>query len=180
MRTNVGFSTLEVAKAVGISPRRVAYAAAARLIVPSVFDKAGTGNHRRFSIPDTLAFAAVAAMRDHGVSLQALRLVQRYLSSRLGSEFKNIHRRLVYAPGSGRYQYDIALLTDDEYESLLALPGQRIPVVAIDAGGLFEEVRARLEKIRTERKTEAPQKRKQRVEHKRERSAPDQRLERVA
>ena len=174
MRTNVGFSTLEVARATGLSQRRVAYAAATRLIVPSVFDKAGTGNHRRWNIPDTLALAAIGAMRDHGVSLQALRLVQRYLSSRPGSEFQNIHRRLVYAPGSGRYPYDIALLTDDEYESLLALPGQRIPVVAIDAGELFREVRDRLEKIRDVRKV------KQRAERKRERSAPNQKLERVA
>jgi len=174
MRTNVGFSTREVALATGLSERRTAYAAATRLIVPSVFDKAGTGHHRRWSLPDTLALAAIGAMRDRGISLQSLRLVQRYLSSRPGSEFKNIHRRLVYAPGSGRFKYDIALLDDDEYESLLASPGQRIPVVAIDAGELFREVRARLEKIHAGRK------RKQRTEHKRERSAPSQRLERVA
>jgi DNA-binding transcriptional MerR regulator len=141
----------------------VAYWAATKLIAPSVFDSTGTGNHRRFSIPDVLVFAALGAMRAHGVSLQALREVKRFLNAHDGSEFKDVHRSLVYAPGSRRFPHDVALLNDSEIVSLLRVPGQKISPVVVDVGELFKEVRDRLDKIPSERKARDIEKKKQRA-----------------
>lgn len=179
-RTNAGFSTLEVVKATGITQRCVAYWSATDLITPSVFNRSGQGHHRRFSIPDVLAFAALGRMRAHGLSLQALREVGNFLRSRDGSEFQDVHRKLCYAPGSRRYPHDIALLTDEEIISLLKEPGQSVCPAVVDTEELFREIRERLNEIHDARPTVAAAKKKRRAEHKRERSAPDQRLERVA
>jgi len=178
-RTNAGFSTTEVARATGLSHRKVAYWAATGLIAPSVLDPTGTGNHRRFSLPDVLAFAALGAMRAHDVSLQALREVLQslrevkgYLNDLDGSEFKDVHRLLVYAPGSKRYPRDVALLKDSEIVSLLREPGQRIAPVVVDLGELDRQIRERLERIPHERKERAIEKEKRRAERKRAKSSP--------
>ena len=165
-RTNAGISTSEAASAAAISERQASYWAASGLLEPTVFDKAGSGNHRRYSIPDVLALAALGSMRTHGLSLQSLRQVKLFLNDLDGSEFKDVHRLLVYAPGSKRYPHDVALLQDSEIVSLLREPGQRIAPVVIDLGELDRQVRERLERIPQERRELTIEKAKQRAERK--------------
>ena len=124
---DAGFSTTEVARATGLSVRRVAYWTATRLVVPSVADTSGTGNHRRYSVRDVYAYAVLGAMRDRGVSLQALRLVQRYLHECDEPELQNVHARIVGAPGNSRDIHENELFHSDcEIISLLTEPGQHI------------------------------------------------------
>jgi len=179
-KTNAGFSTPEVARATGLSHRKVAFWAATGLIAPSVLDPTGTGNHRRFSLPDVLAFAALGAMREQGLSLQSLRKVKRFLNDLDGSEFKDVHRLLVYAPGSKRYPNDVALRTNSEIVSLLREPGQRIAPVVVDLGELDRQVRARIERIPQERKERAIEKANQREQRKLARNSTQRRALRVA
>jgi len=175
-RTNVGFSTLEAANAAAISERQASYWAASGLLAPTVFDKGGKGNHRRYSIPDVLALAALGAMRAHDVSLQALREVKRFLSSQGITEFQNIHRSLCYAPGSKRHPHDIALLKDSEIISLLREPGQLTALAVVDLGELDRQVRARLDRIPQERKDHEIEKENQRAERKRAKSVQQRRI----
>jgi len=180
LKQNVGFSTSEISLATGLSARRMRYAVEAGLATPSVLFKAGTGNGWRWSLADAFALAVIATLRGLGCSFQSLRLIQRYLGSRPGREFRDLSRRFVFAPGSRRYKYGIALIDADEYESLLRMPGQRMQPFVVDAGKLFAEVRARLDKIRAERKPEPWKKRDRRAEVKRETDVQRRRSERAA
>ena len=167
-KNSAGFSTPEVAHAAGLSVRQVAYWTVARLVVPAVADPAGTGNHRRYSLPDVLAFSVLGAMREHGVSLQSLRVVQRYLRSQKGAQLQDLHARLVWAPGNKRYSRDVALIhSDSEIVSLLTEPGQRIAPVVVNVGELYQQVRERIEGIRSTRKAKVTEQTKQRAEAKR-------------
>ena len=174
-RTNVGFSTAEATRAAGISERQGSYWAATGLLEPTVFYRAGQGNHSRYSISDTLALAALGAMRAHDVSLQALREVKRFLNDLDGSEFKDVHRLLCYAPGSKRYPRDVGLRSEREIVSLLREPGQRIAPVVVDLGELDRQVRERLERIPQERRERAIEKANQRAERKRAKSVQQRR-----
>lgn len=177
-RTSRGFSSLEVAAATGLTLRQVQYWVLIGFVLPSVYSRRGRGNHDRFNLLDVLTFRILAAMRSRGVSLQALRQVQRYLQ---GRDLQSVYTRLVWAPGNRRYRHDIALIhSESEMESLLASPGQLIEPVTVDVQQLFREARDRLKEIREERPAIAAAKKKRRAEHKRERSTPSQRLERVA
>jgi len=180
MNQNIGFSTREISLATGLSERQLQYAVEAGLATPSVSFKAGTGNGWRWSLPDAFAIGVIATLRDRGISFQSLRLVQRYLSSRPGKDFKALSRRFVFAPGSRRFKYDIALLDADECESLLRSPGQRVTPTVVDAGELFAKVRSRLGKIRAERKPEPWKKREQRAETKSANDVQQRRVTRAA
>ncbi len=155
-RSTVGFSTAEVARATRLTVRQIAYWVVTFFVVPSVANPRGRGNGRRYSILDVLAFAVLAAMREQGVSLQALRSAQRYLRNRSGRELQNVHAQLVWAPGNRRYRHDIALVhSKSEIESLLAVPGQQVSAVVVPVGEIFQQVRERLEEIRSERRAKS-------------------------
>lgn len=177
-RTSRGFSSLEVSAATGLTLRQVQYWVLIGFVLPSVYSKRGRGNHDRFNLLDVLTFRILAAMRARGVSLQALRQVQRYLQ---GRDFQSVYSHLIWAPGNRRYRHDIALVhSESEMESLLASPGQLIDPVTVDVQQLFREARARLEEIRDGRPAIAAAKRKQRAERKRERSAGQRRASKAA
>jgi len=161
-RSNVGFSSNEIAHAVGLPLHTIKYWSRTRLVVPSVVDSPGRGIHRRYDVRDALTFAVLAAMREQDVSLQAVRQAQRYLRSRRGRELQDVHARLIWAPGNRRFRNDIAIVNSEtEIESLLTAPGQRITPVVVPVGEIFEQIRERLSEIRSARKAAKSKRRRQ-------------------
>ena len=175
-RTNVGFSTREAAKCAGITQRMAAYWATTLLLVPSVLAPTGTGNFRRYSIPDVLALAALGAMRAHDLSLQALREVLIFLNDlEEGSAFQDVRGRLVYAPG-GKRGRDVALMQDAEIISMLREPGQYVSIAVVDLGELDRQVRERLGRVPQERKERKIEKANRRAERQRALSSTRRRI----
>jgi len=161
-RTSRGFSSLEVSAVTGLTLRQIQYWVLIGFVLPSIYFKRGRGNHNRYNLLDVLTFRILATLRSKGVSLQALRSVQRYLQ---GRDLQSVYTRLVWAPGNRRYRHDIALIhSESEMESLLASPGQLIDPVCVDVQQLFREARARLEEIRDGRPAIAAAKKKRRSE----------------
>lgn len=157
MANNVGFSSPELARAAGISLRQAKYWAATRLLVPSVADARGTGNHRRWSVRDVLTAATIAALRDRGiVSIQQLRRAAAFLAELGEGSLQDVHAKLVLAPGSRAIPNDLAIKSNDaEIVSLITAPGQRIIPAVVPVGALYAEVREHLERIRGERSERA-------------------------
>jgi len=166
LRITKGFSTREAAAAAGISERQARYLMAKGLMAPSIHRGVGHGNRSIWSGEDVHALAALATMRERGLSLQALGKVERVLNSRDGSAFQNIHSKLVFAPGSKSLPNDVALLEDSEIISLLVSPEQKIVPIVIDIHELFRQVSARLERIPQERKEREIEKAKRREQRK--------------
>jgi len=179
-RSKTGFSSIEVARIADLSLRQVQYWTRTGLVRASVYDEPGPGNHARYDLLDILVFMVLAALRDGGVSLQALRVVQRYIRSQSGRELRDVHSRIVWAPRS-RLRRDIALVhSETEITSLLNSPGQQVTRMAIPVGALHAQARERIKGVRAERKAKAIERREQRAEAKREANTPLQSLERVA
>lgn len=152
-RSGAGFSTAEAGYAAGLTVRQVGYWAATALLEPSVADPRGRGRYRRFDLLDVLTLRVLAAFRDRGVSLQGLRRVQRYLRNREQAELRDVHARLVFAPGALR---EVLLARNaEEVVSLLEAPGQRVAPFVVDVSALFREVEARVVDIAEARRTRA-------------------------
>lgn len=168
---NIGFTSTQVVRATGLTLRIVNYWASSGFLVPSVANPSGRGNRRRFSIPDVYAYAVLGELRNRGVSLQSLRIVQGFLRECDGLELQDARARLVLAPGSRRYAQDVALVhSDSEIISLLTLPGQQIAPVVVDVGALLKQVTARLNEIRREREARIAASKKRRAEKERNRA----------
>jgi DNA-binding transcriptional MerR regulator len=149
---DIGFSTAQTAFAANRTLRETSYWARADLVRPSVANPSGRGYLRKWSVPDVHSVAIIGALRDRGVSLQSLRVVQRFLRECDGLELQDVKARLVLAPGDSRYAQDVAIYhSDAEVISLLTRPGQQIAHVVVDVGALLKEVTGRLDAIRDER-----------------------------
>lgn len=144
-RAKAGFSTPEAARGARLTARQVGYWAKTRLVIPSLVDAAGSGNHRRYGFRDVFALRVLSAFRERGLSLQALRRVQHYLKHREESELQDTASRLVFVPGRAR---DVLLArTPQEIVSLLEKPGQFVAPVVVDVSALYRDVAARVEGI---------------------------------
>jgi DNA-binding transcriptional MerR regulator len=152
-RSKAGFSTLEAAFAARLSHRQVGYWARTRLVIPSIVDAAGTGNHRRFNLRDITTLRVLAAFRQRGLSLQALRQVQHYLRNREASELQDVHARLVFAPG--RVREVLLVKSAEEIVSLLEAPGQVVAPVVVDVSAIFRDVAARVSDLEEMRRAKA-------------------------
>ena len=146
-----GFTTPEAARIARLTVRQVQYWAKTRLVVPSIVDARGKGNHRRYGFRDLLTLRVLAEFRSHGLSLQALRQVQRYLRNRRGQDLKDVQSRLVFAPGHRR---EVLLAhSAEEIVSLLEKPGQLVAPVVVDLSSIFHDVHASVASLAQERVT---------------------------
>jgi len=168
--STLGFSTRQTARASGLTVRQVGYWASSGFVIPSVANPSGRGNGRKFSVPDVYAYAVLGELRNRGVSLQALRAVQRFLRECDGLELQNEHARLVFFPGDRKH--DVALArSDQEAISLILNPGQHLTPFVVDAGRLFKQVRDRLDEVRRERADRIAARKRKHAEKERNRRA---------
>jgi len=170
-RSKTGFSSVEVARITGLSVRQIQYWTATGFVRASVYDAPGCGHHRRYDFRDVLTFIVLAELRAGGVSLQALRQAQRFIRSRSGRDLRDVHAKLVWAPGNRSLRRDLALVySETEIESLIDVPGQQVAAVAIPVGELYEQARRRIKEIRSERKAKLAKSKQKRAEKEKQRA----------
>ena len=111
------------------------------LVTPTRTDpQPGTGVHARYDLRDVVALRAIADLRRRGVSLQAVRKVQRELREYGVESFASCR---LAAVRRGKTTYDVVLVrTPREVESLLEAPGQML-VASIALGQLERDTAKR-------------------------------------
>src|SRR5207248_2773191 len=73
------FSSPEVRRLAGCTYRELDYWTRSGLVTPSIRDAHGTGTQRLYSLQDAVTLRAIKALRNAGLSLQAIRRAARYL-----------------------------------------------------------------------------------------------------
>ncbi len=86
----------------------------------------GTGNRRKYSFADVVAVRMARALREEGISLQALRKVSKYLREREGVDNPFAERYLAVQGD------DVVMVRKDEVVSVLNKPGQYTMVLHLD------------------------------------------------
>lgn len=133
------FSSPEAQRIARITYRQLDYWIRTELVRPSIGAK-GPGTRRAFSFRDLVAVRAIAALKAAGVSLQAIRKVQRTLVAFEGRDDALRDGRLVLEQGRSKNP-DVALALDkDAVMSLLLKPGQSVARVVFEMAPVYREV----------------------------------------
>lgn len=86
----------------------------------------GTGNRRKYSFPDVVALRVIKGLRDAGVSVRALRKIDKFLKEKEGLE-NPFAERFFSVQGE-----DVVMLGKDEAVSVLKRPGQYALMLRLD------------------------------------------------
>lgn len=123
-------------------------------IVPSVRPtgegKRGWQGARLYAFSDLVALRVARALKDAGLSLQALRKIRRELERR-GAGLASC--RLVLTPGRGRP--DVAVIEREQVVSVLDRPGQTAFQFVLDLAPIMREVERGAEEVESARKNTA-------------------------
>lgn len=84
MATEAGIRTPDVCQLTGITYRELDYWARTDVVRPSIQDAKGQGSARLYSVEDIVLLSVMKHLRDHGVSLDAIRAVVPPVRSALG------------------------------------------------------------------------------------------------
>ncbi len=151
------FNSLEAMRVARISYRQLDYWIRTKLVRPTV-DAKGRGSSRRYTFRDLVAVRAIAALKGAGVSLQAIRKVQRALLAFEGDDDALRAGRLVLE--QGRKNPDVALALDDAgVMSLLKKPGESIARVVFEMAPVYAVVDEGVKTVFEERAKLAAQRR---------------------
>jgi DNA-binding transcriptional MerR regulator len=132
-----GFTSAQVVKLTGITPRQLQWWDERKVVVPQ-----REGRRRLYSGEDLTEIAVICALRRKGVPLQRVRRIMKFLQKEFG-------RRLAEAVGSGA---DYHLLTDgkriylenSQRQVIDILKNSRQPLLGICLNDAVREVRAEI------------------------------------
>lgn len=139
------WSAPEAHRIAGITYRQLDYWIRSGLVKPSA-QANGHGSKRRFSWRDLVAVRAIAALKETGVSLQAVRKVQSALIKFEGGDDALRAGRLIIESGTKRPDVAIAS-SDEEVLSLLKRPGQVQTRTVFEMAAVVNDVRAAVSSI---------------------------------
>ena len=154
LEKTASWSTPEAHRIARISYRMLDYWIREGLVEPAVPAK-GTGNRRRFSWRDLVAVRAIAALREAGVSLQAVRKVQAALVEFEGDDEALRAGRLIIEQGRKKPEVGVAI-SDDEILRLLNEPGQSAMRTVFDIAPVYADVAHGVAELAKESRAEKP------------------------
>ena len=133
-----GFSTPEICRIIGLPSDTLYTWMYTGLISPSITKPQGRGNRAKWSFRDLVAIKTVHQLRQHGVSMQGLRRVVRYIQ-----KSKAIQNPLsqVWLLTDGD---DVYMLEGKALMSVLRKPGQLTLFHLVDMKKLTEDLRAKV------------------------------------
>jgi DNA-binding transcriptional MerR regulator len=152
------FSSPEAQRIARITYRQLDYWIRTGLVRPSIGAK-GSGTRRAFSYRDLVAVRAIAALKAAGVSLQAIRSVQRKLVEFEGSDDALRTGRLVIEQDRPRPEVAVAI-GESEVLRLLREPGQSAMRTIFEMAPVYQAVDDGIEKILDARTKAAARKEK--------------------
>jgi DNA-binding transcriptional MerR regulator len=148
------FTSKEAQRIARVTYRQADYWVRTGLVRPTVGAK-GYGSRRKWSFRDIVALRTVAALKAAGVSLQAIRKVQRALLTFEGDDDALRGGRLVLE--QSRKNPDVALALDDAaVMSLLKRPGECLARVVFEMEPVFADVAQGVGAVFEERARSAP------------------------
>jgi DNA-binding transcriptional MerR regulator len=133
-----GFSTTEICRLTGIPYDTLFGWMHSGLVVPSIIKPQGRGKRALWGFRDVVAIQTVQKLRQHGVSLQGLRKVVRYIQSHLAIE-NPLSECWLATDG-----HEVYLLDGDALLQLLRQPGQRTLFHLVDMRKTTDELRAKV------------------------------------
>jgi DNA-binding transcriptional MerR regulator len=156
--TQGGFSTTEICRITGIPYDTLFGWMHSGLVVPSIAQPQGRGKRARWAFRDLVAIRTVQQLRQHGVSMQGLRHVVRYIQDRKGIEHPLSECWLV-TDGD-----EVYMLDGKQLLSLLRKPGQLTLFHLIDMKRTTDDLRAKVKPLPTPRRPPTPRKQHERHE----------------
>ena len=149
--TQGGFSTTQVCSITKLPYGTLFDWMNSGLVTPSITKPQGRGKHARWGFRDVVAIQTVQRLRQHGVSLQGLRKVVRYIQNHLAIENPLSE---CWLATDGREVY---LLDGDALLKLLRQPGQRTLFHLVDMRKTTDELREKVSPIVTTKLGKATQ-----------------------
>jgi len=148
-KSAANWSTQEAHRIAGITYRQLDYWIRTGLIKPTMKAK-GHGSKHGFSYRDLVAVRAIAALKETGVSLQAVRRVQSALIEFDGDDNALRAGRLIIEGGTNKPDVAIAC-SDDEVLSLLKRPGQHQMRTVFEMARVYDDVREAISSLEINR-----------------------------
>ena len=133
-----GFSTPEICRIIGLPSDTLYTWMYTGLITPSITKPQGRGNRAKWSFRDLVAIKTVHQLRQHGVSMQGLRRVVRYIQKSKAIE-NPLSQVWLLTDGD-----DVYMLEGKVLMSVLRKPGQLTLFHLIDMKKLTEDLRAKI------------------------------------